>query len=217
MGFKASSDPPLPLSNLAPDVFVLAIQTPYQRKCYGKWGRQFMGVDATHNTTYYENMSPFTLIVRDRHGHGMPVAFMISSDATENTVDWFFATFRRLNWEVIPLRIMCDHDRATMNVIRRRYIESQMLLCWWHVPHAWQKHFCVAHYPELWAEMKQWFRITDPDEFMACWARIQQLAPESVISYLVKTWMVDKELWSGVFRQDRTIFELGDTNMLVEA
>ncbi|KAJ7809985.1 hypothetical protein B0H13DRAFT_1667761, partial [Mycena leptocephala] len=50
---------------------------------------------------------------------------------------------------------------------------------------------------------------------MACWARIQQLAPESVISYLVKTWMVDKELWSGVFRQDRTIFELGDTNMLL--
>jgi hypothetical protein len=45
----------------------------------------------------------------------------------------------------------------------------------------------------------------------------QQHAPESVISYLVKTWMVDKELWSGVFRQDRTIFELGDTNMLVEA
>ncbi|KAJ6557066.1 hypothetical protein DFH09DRAFT_1488821, partial [Mycena vulgaris] len=29
--------------------------------------------------------------------------------------------------------------------------------------------------------------------------------------------MVDQELWSGVFRKDRTNFELSDTNMLVEA
>lgn len=65
--------------------------------------------------------------------------------------------------------------------------------------------------------MKRWFRITDPDEFMACWVRIQELAPESVINYLVKTWLVDKELWSAVYRQDRTIFEQGDTNILVEA
>ncbi|KAJ7716040.1 hypothetical protein DFH07DRAFT_762575 [Mycena maculata] len=141
---------------------------------------------------------------------------MISSDATEVTVDWFFVTFRQLNWEVIPLRIMCGHDRATMNVVWRRFIESQLLLCWWHVPHAWQKHFCIAHYPELWAEMKCWFRITDPDEFLVCWARIQELAPESVVTYLVRTWLVDKELWSAIYRQDRNIFELSDTNMLVE-
>ncbi|KAJ7150786.1 hypothetical protein C8R46DRAFT_1305589, partial [Mycena filopes] len=61
LGFKATSDPPLPLSNLADDAFVLAIQTPYQHRCYEKWGKEFMGVDATHNTTYYENMSLFTL------------------------------------------------------------------------------------------------------------------------------------------------------------
>jgi hypothetical protein len=30
-------------------------------------------------------------------------------------------------------------------------------------------------------------------------------------------WLVGKELWSAVYRQDRTIFEQGDTNMLVEA
>ncbi|KAJ6592788.1 hypothetical protein B0H19DRAFT_920485, partial [Mycena capillaripes] len=65
--------------------------------------------------------------------------------------------------------------------------------------------------------MKRWFRLTDPDEFAACWARIQELAPDSVINYLIKTWLVDVELWSGVYRQDRNIYELGDTNMLVEA
>ncbi|KAJ6570677.1 hypothetical protein B0H10DRAFT_2107744 [Mycena sp. CBHHK59/15] len=65
--------------------------------------------------------------------------------------------------------------------------------------------------------MKRWFRITDPDEFLRCWARIQELAPESVVTYLVRTWLVDKELWSAVYRRDRAIFELSDTDMLVEA
>ncbi|KAJ7488890.1 hypothetical protein FB451DRAFT_1166629 [Mycena latifolia] len=102
MGFKATSDPPLPLTSLALDAFILAIQTPYQRKCYRKWGREFMGVDTTHSTTYYENMSLFTLIVRDRYDHSMPVVSMTSSNATEDTVDYFFVTFRRLNWEPLP-------------------------------------------------------------------------------------------------------------------
>ncbi|KAJ7150787.1 hypothetical protein C8R46DRAFT_963375, partial [Mycena filopes] len=142
---------------------------------------------------------------------------MISSNATEATVDYFFMVFIQNNPCFISLRIMCDHDRATMNVVQRRCPESQLLLCWWHVPHAWQQHFCVAHYPELWAELKRWFRIQDPDEFLACWARIQELAPQSVIDYLVKTWLGEKELWSGVYRQNRTVYDLGDTNMLVEA
>ena len=30
-----------------------------------------MGIDATHNTTQYEGVSLFTVIVRDAWGHGM--------------------------------------------------------------------------------------------------------------------------------------------------
>ncbi|KAJ7635941.1 hypothetical protein B0H17DRAFT_887767, partial [Mycena rosella] len=43
------------------------------------------------------------------------------------------------------------------------------------------------------------------------------LAPESVVEYLQTYWMKDVKLWSAVHRVDRTIFELGDTNMLVES
>jgi hypothetical protein len=80
MFFKASSDPPLPDSDVEPGAFLLGIQTQYQQKCFRAWGRDFAGLDATHNTTYYAGMLLFTVIVRDRHGHGMPIAWLISSN-----------------------------------------------------------------------------------------------------------------------------------------
>ncbi|KAJ7238876.1 hypothetical protein C8J57DRAFT_978469, partial [Mycena rebaudengoi] len=44
-------------------------------------------------------------------------------------------------------------------------------------------------------------------------------APTSFVDYLKGTWMDDAtvQLWSAVFRTDRGIFEMGDTNMLVES
>jgi hypothetical protein len=71
VAFKATCDPPPEGSQLAKDVFVLIIQTPYQRHVFRDVGNAFAGIDATHNTTHYENLSLFTIIVRDRWGHGM--------------------------------------------------------------------------------------------------------------------------------------------------
>jgi len=67
---KTSSDEPPASSGLDNDSFVLVIQTRYQQECWQKHGPRFAGIDATHNTTHYENMSLFTLLVRDRWGHG---------------------------------------------------------------------------------------------------------------------------------------------------
>ena len=52
------------------DTFALIIQTEYQHEVFKKYGHAFVGLDATHNTTYYENTSLFTVIVRDKWGHG---------------------------------------------------------------------------------------------------------------------------------------------------
>jgi hypothetical protein len=68
---KSSSDEPPSNSNLDRGSFVLIIQTKYQQECWQKHGHRFAGIDATHNTTHYENMNLFTLLVRDRWGHGM--------------------------------------------------------------------------------------------------------------------------------------------------
>lgn len=68
---KTSVDQPPEGSNLERDSFVLIIQTQYQRECWQKHGARFAGIDATHNTTHYQGMSLFTLLVRDKWGHGM--------------------------------------------------------------------------------------------------------------------------------------------------
>jgi hypothetical protein len=142
---------------------------------------------------------------------------MISSNAQEETIDYFLHTIRRQNPSIIPTQFMSDKDRGQMNVIQRRYPESRLLLCWWHVLHAWQQHFVISQFPELWDLMKKWLRMTSRKDFDVCWVEIQSLAPPSVVKYLQTNWLDEPHLWSAVYRQDRTIFELSDTNMLVEA
>ena len=87
----------------------------------------------------------------------MPIAWMISSNATEATIDYFLAMLWAQNPGVIPKCLMSDFDKGQMNAVCRCYPESQLLLCWWHVAHAWQQHFVTAHYKDLWAELKQWY------------------------------------------------------------
>ena len=67
---KTSSDEPPPNSGLEKGSFVLIIQTKYQAECWQKNAQQYAGIDATHNTTHYKNMSLFTLLVHDKWGHG---------------------------------------------------------------------------------------------------------------------------------------------------
>jgi hypothetical protein len=73
--------------------------------------------------------------------------------------------------------------------------------------------------PELWDLLKKWIWMDDKDEFEAAWAETQQTAPLDFVSYLAGTWMKDKvkQMWSVVYRRSRNIFEMCDTNMLVEA
>ena len=71
LGFKSSMDLPPQGSGLAKETFALIIQNDYQREAFAKYGHHsFAGLDATHNTTHYENMSLFTVIVHDHWGHG---------------------------------------------------------------------------------------------------------------------------------------------------
>ena len=65
MAFKSGADPVPPGSELDSNAFALVIQCPYQKEVFEKDGHSFAGIDATHNTTHYENMSLFTVIIRD--------------------------------------------------------------------------------------------------------------------------------------------------------
>ena len=67
---KDKLDPPPLGSGLSSDVFILCIQTQFQKEKYQELGSNFLSIDATHNTTQYAGLQLFTLIVRDLWGHG---------------------------------------------------------------------------------------------------------------------------------------------------
>ena len=138
-------------------------------------------------------------------------------NAKEVTINYYLATLRKRNPKVIPKKIMSDFNWAQINSVRLWYTESQALLCWWHVLHAWQQHIIISHCNELWELLKKWIRLTEESEFNENWAKIQSLAPQSFIDLIKSYWLPHWKMWSAVWRKDRTIFELCDTNMLVEA
>jgi len=61
--------------------------------------------------------------------------------------------------------------------------------------------------------------MTDDNEFNASWTQIQgdTKVPKSVAEYIAHDWLPHKEMWSAMSHQNRTIFEEGDTNMLLES
>ncbi|GJE88758.1 MULE and SWIM domain-containing protein [Phanerochaete sordida] len=217
LAFKSVNSPPPEDSGLAADTFVLCIQTDRQREIFKKYGAPFAAIDGTHNTTQYKNINLYTILVRDRYGHGIPVAWMLASSGTQETLDFYLRTFRQANPGISPKWLMTDCDQAQINALRAQFPDATILLCWWHVLHAWQQHFVTTAFPDLWQLLKQWIRISDESGFEAHWAKIRQEAPQSFIEYLELYWLPRREMWSAMHRKNRDIFEKNDTNMLLEA
>jgi hypothetical protein len=61
---------PPPDSRLDQDLFILCIQTEFQLDAFRRLGNGFIGIDATHNITQYQDLLLFTIIARDHWGHG---------------------------------------------------------------------------------------------------------------------------------------------------
>ena len=143
---------------------------------------------------------------------------MLSSNAQQETIDYFLAMLWKNNPDVIPECWMTDFDKAQINAIRNQHPESKhVYLCWWHVLHAWQQHIVINHYPELWELLKAWVRLTDRLQFDMQWKQIKDLAPQSFIDYINDTWFPVVAMWSAIFRTDHSIWQDCDTNMLLEA
>ena len=70
----------------------------------------------------------------------------------------------------------------------------------------------------LWSVIQDWVRSTDNDEFNKYWKYIKDtLVLKNVAQYIAQDWLPYKEMWSVMSHQNRTIFEKGDTNILLES
>ena len=61
---------PPPDSRLDQDLFILCIQTEFQLDAFRCLGNGFIGINATHNITQYQDLLLFMIIARDCWGHG---------------------------------------------------------------------------------------------------------------------------------------------------
>ena len=148
---------------------------------------------------------------------GMLITWMISSNAHQEMITFLLHAVQIESPGIKPKYIMSDKDHAQMNSIQLVYPESQLLLCWWHVLHAWQQHFVTLQHPEPWSLLKAWVWITDQAAIDMQWEAIKHVAPASVIWYLETNWWAEQNLWSVVNCRDWSVLKLSDMNMLVEA
>jgi hypothetical protein len=144
---------------------------------------------------------------------------MLSSNGTTNTISFFVNWVKEASPAVRPSVIMSDCDQAQIAALRIVYPQSQILLCQWHVLRTMRSHFVTDQFNELWDKIKAWVNTEDLSEFFTLWDEISSdpSVPQSVVQYLTTEWMQAPHMWSTVARKNRSIFEEGDTNMLIEA
>lgn len=150
---------------------------------------------------------------------GVPVAWMLSSSGTEETISFFLNFVKARSPEIAPTIVMSDRDKAQMNAIQAVYPGSTLLLCWWHVLRAIRGFFRTEEFPQLWERVREWVRTPDQSKFDSWWEEMKNdpSVPQSFVTYLNKYWMPFAPLWSGAARINRQIFQEGDTNMLLES
>jgi hypothetical protein len=80
------------------------------------------------------------------------------------------------------------------------------------------RHFVTTTFKLLWDKVQIWVKTADPAKFSRIWNEISSdpLVPQSLLDYFKTEWIPVTEMWSRVSRQNRHIFEEGDTNMLIE-
>ncbi|KAE9385950.1 hypothetical protein BT96DRAFT_840005 [Gymnopus androsaceus JB14] len=151
-------------------------------------------------------------------GHLLWPAFLLASNNETETLTFYLKTLCACHPDIHPDYFMLDCDQSMINALCIVYPLVFLLLCWWHVLHAWQQHFSTTAYPELWEKLKAWIRVTDTDTFNSMKAEIFVLAPQSFHEYLGTYWLTDSFLpmWSAAYRTKHSIFQDINTNMITE-
>jgi transposase-like protein len=144
---------------------------------------------------------------------------MLASNGTKDTISFFVRWVRDGSPAVSPAVIMTDRDQAQIGALKIVYPDSRIFLCKWHVLRAMRSHFNANDYPEIWNKVRALVSTPDEEEFNRLWSEISDdpSCPKSFVEYMALYWISDKEKWALVYRKNRSIFEEGDTNMLLEA
>jgi hypothetical protein len=149
---------------------------------------------------------------------GIPVAWMIVSNGMTDTIAFFVSWVRDASPAVWLAVIMTDRDCTQINVLKAVYLDSQILLCKWHVLRTMQLHFNTNEFLDLWAKVKAFVNALESGVFAKLWVEIlnDPSVPQSFVQYMRSEWLPEVKMWSLVMQKNRSMLEEGDTNMLLE-
>jgi len=144
---------------------------------------------------------------------------MLVSNGTKDIISFFLCWVRDRSPAISLAMIMTNRDLVQIGALKIVYPDSRIFLCKWHVLCAMRTHFNASEFPELWTKVKALVSTSDEEEFNKLWSEIlnDPKGPKSFVEYMALQWISNKEMWSLVYRKDQSIFEEGDTNMLIEA
>lgn len=144
---------------------------------------------------------------------------MLTSNGTTAIISFFLGWVKAISPAVRPSIIMTDRDQAQIAAIQAVYPNSRTFLCLWHVLRAMRGHIHVPSFRQVWVKILAWVKTDNPSEFLRLWKEISTdpTVPPSFLQYLEKEWNKDAHLWSRVVQKNRSIFEEGETNMLIES
>ena len=137
LAFKPQGDSPS-TRTLAPDTFLLALQTQYQCNAFCKYGNKIVCMDSTHGTNIYDFLLISVLVVDD-HGEGVPIAWAISNHETEEVLLEFLYAIKERVGELHPKVFMSDDAVQYYTAWSKVFGECTKHLCMWHVDRSWRK------------------------------------------------------------------------------
>jgi len=102
----------------------------------------------------------------------MPVAWMLTLSTMTEIITFFVKWVRDASPLVWPAVIMTDHNQAQIAALEIVYLQSQILLCTWHVLCMMRCHFVMSQFQGLWEKIKAWVMTDNIAKFFNIWDEI---------------------------------------------
>ncbi|XP_070388715.1 uncharacterized protein [Dermacentor albipictus] len=121
--------------------FALVLMTEPQKELLEKLGPAgTLCLDSTHGTTEYQ-FELTTLLVLDKKGSGVAIAYFICNQMNEQTLTAFFKSLESAMAQKVAAKALISDDASQFYKAWSRVIGAakQKLLCAWHVDNNWRK------------------------------------------------------------------------------